>query len=133
MIQISTVNGDTSGRFEVARIIARVFPDRKEFVEGVIAEGIEPASEFPSGPYPTDTLEYRDDGIVEFVTPARKDGLGTASRLQKNTSPIYGVAILFGEEPSLLHLSIRLPSAMSKLVAQLIIEQAEREAERVRD
>jgi hypothetical protein len=133
VIQISSVNGGTSGRYEVARIIARVFPDRKEVVEKVIAEGVEPASAFPSGPYPTDTLIYRGDGIVEFVTPPRKDGLGTASRLLKNNSPIHGVAILFGEEPSLLHLSVRLPSAISELVAQLIIEQAEREAERIRD
>lgn len=133
VIQISTVNGDTSGRFEVARIIARVFPDRKDFVEKVIAEGIEPASAFPSGPYPTDTLEYRGDGIVEFVTPPRKDGLGTASRLLKNNSPISGVAILFGEEPNLLQLSVRLPSVISDLTAQLIIAQAEQEAKRVRD
>jgi hypothetical protein len=100
VIQISSVNGGTSGRFEVARIIARVFPDCQEFVDNVIAEGIEPASSFPSGPYPADTLKYRGKNIVEFRTPANKDGLGTASRLQKNHSPISGVAILFGEEPT---------------------------------
>jgi len=132
VIQISSVNGGTSGRFEVARIIARVFPERKAFVEEVIAEGIEPASSFPYGRYPADSLLYRGENIVEFVTPGQTDGLGTASRVQKNDSPIYGVAILFGEEPSLLQLSMRLPSETSDL-AQLIISQAEREAERFPD
>src|SRR6185437_13400413 len=107
-------------------------PERKEFFERVIAERIVPASAFPSGPYPSDTLKHRGKNIVEFWTPARKDGLGTQSRLLKSDSPICGVAILFGEEPSLLQLSMRLPSESSDL-AQLIIAQAEREAERFRD
>ena len=46
-IQVSVSAGDTSGRFTVARTIARVFPDRMEFVRDVISEGIEPASSFP--------------------------------------------------------------------------------------
>ena len=58
------------------------------------------------------------------------EGLGTASRLQKNDSPICGVAILFGEEPRLLQLSVRLPSETSDL-AQLIVEQTEPEAARL--
>jgi hypothetical protein len=128
VVQISSVDGGTSGRFEVAKTIARVFPAHKAFVEGVIAEGIEPASSFPYGPYPADTLKYRGENIVEFWTPAQTDGLGTASRLQKNDSPIRGVAILFGEEPSLVQLSARLPSETSEL-AQLMVAQAEREAQ----
>ena len=130
VIQISSVDGDTSGRFEVAKTIARVFPAHKAFVAGVIAEGIEPASSFPYGPYPADTLRYRRENIVEFRTPAQTEGLGTASRLQKNDSPICGVAILFGEEPRLLQLSVRLPSETSDL-AQLIVEQTEPEAARL--
>ena len=42
-IQLSESNGDTSGRFEVAQIIARVFPAHLAFVRRVIAEGVEPA------------------------------------------------------------------------------------------
>src|SRR5215470_5435588 len=92
-VQISREDGGTSGRFGVAKTIARVFPARKAFVERVIAEGIEPATAFPFGPYPADTLKYRSENIVEFLTPAQKNGLGTASRLQKGDSPISGVAI----------------------------------------
>src|SRR5208282_4662295 len=127
VIQISSVDGDTSGRFTVAKIIARVFPTHKAFVQAVIAEGIEPASSFPFGPYAGDTLKYRTKDIVEFLTPARTDGLGTASRLQKNDSPISGAAILFGKESNLLQLSVRLPPQASDL-AQFIIQQTEREA-----
>lgn len=127
-IQISTIDGDTSGRFEVAKIIARAFPTHKGLVEGVIAEGIEPASSFPYGAYPADSLKYRGENIVEFQTPAQTEGLGTAScRLQKNERPISGVAILFGEEPNLVLLCVRLPSQANDLT-QFITRQTERGA-----
>jgi hypothetical protein len=122
VVQISREYGDTSGRFGVAKTIARVFPARKAFVEKVIAEGIEPASSFTYGPYPTDTLTYQRENVVEFITPAQKDGLGTTSRLQKSNSPISGVAILFGEEPVLLRLWVRLPSENSNLTRSIIHE-----------
>jgi hypothetical protein len=54
VVQLSVEDGGTSGRFAVARTIARVFPAHTKFVKDVIAEGIEPASSFPSGPYPND-------------------------------------------------------------------------------
>jgi hypothetical protein len=127
VIQISTENGDTSGRFGVAKIIARVFPAHMEFVRSVIAEEIEPANSFPSGPYPKDKLTYRTKEIVEYQTPPQTDGLGTNSRLLKNDTPISGVAILFGEEPNLLLLSIRLSPEMTDL-APAIIHQARRDA-----
>lgn len=126
-IQISVEDGDTSGRFGVAQVIARVFPTYKSFVKSVIAEGIEPASSFPFGPYPDDKLTYRDKETVEFETPASTDGLGTASRLRKNSNPVRGVAILFGEDSSLAQLSLRLPSGANDLTA-LIIRQVERDA-----
>lgn len=47
-IQISVSVGGTSGRFEVASIIARVFPRHMAFLRDVISDGIEPASAFPA-------------------------------------------------------------------------------------
>ena len=76
-IEIAVSSGGTSGRFEVAKVIARVFPAYKQFAQNVIAEGIEPASDFPSGPYSNDKLTYRAKNIVEFETPANTAGLGT--------------------------------------------------------
>jgi hypothetical protein len=67
--------------------IARVFPAHRAFVRKVIAEGIEPTSDFPFGPYPNDKLTYKNKEMVEYETPAHKDGLGTQSRLQKSYWP----------------------------------------------
>ena len=126
-IQLSMDDGGTSGRFEVAKVIARVFPDHMAFVRGVIAEKLEPATEFPRGPYPADKLIYRGGDTVEYETPAASTGLGTISWLQKNDSPIRGVVILFGPDTSLLHLSMRLPATMAAL-EDVIIHQTELEA-----
>ncbi len=131
-IQISEETGATSGRFSVARTIARLFPAHMDFVKRVISEGFEPADAFPTGPYPKDKLTYRSKDIVEFETPANTEGLGTASRLLKNGSPVSGLVILFeGEEPNVLHLSIRLPEADPGL-SDAIIQHAQRDAAQVR-
>jgi hypothetical protein len=127
VIQVSVEYGGTSGRFGVAQAIARVFPDHRAFVQKIIAEGSEPASAFPFGPYPNDKLTYKNKETVEYETPAQADGLGTQSRLQKNGHAIRGVAILVGEDPDLLSLAIRLPSEKND-VTPIIIQEMEREA-----
>ena len=127
-IELATEDGDTSGRFGVARVVARVFPAYKSFVQRVIAEGLEPARSFPFGPYPEDKLTYRSREMVEYETPGNTDGLGTDLRLKKNAYPISGVAILVGETPDLVHLAVRLPPGQTDL-APPIIQQLERDAE----
>lgn len=127
VIQISNLVGDTSGRFRVAQIIARVFPSHKAFVRRVIAEGIKPADSFPYGSYPKDKLTYKGKELVEFLTPSETDGLGTSSRLKKNSDPISGVAILVGQTPDLVHLSVRLPKELREL-APTITHQLECDA-----
>jgi hypothetical protein len=126
-IQLSESNGDTSGRFEVAQIIARVFPAHLAFVNRVIAEGVEPATSFPRGPYPTDKLTYKSKEAVEYVTPPNTEGLGTKSFLVRNANPIAGVALLTGEELNLTHLSVRLSPEMSDLLF-VIIRQVEQDS-----
>jgi len=124
VIQISIAEGGTSGRFEVAKVIARVFPAYKQFAQNVIAEGIEPASDFPSGPYATDKLTYRGTNTVEFETPANTKGLGTDSQLLPNASPIDGVAIITGQDTDLIQLSARV-SATDRDLIPLIVKQIE--------
>ena len=120
-IQASKIYGGTSGRFEVARVMARVFPAQKAFVEQVIKEGLEPASDFPSGPYPQDKLISQSDRIVEFETPPHAEGLGSkTSLLRANCDPISGVVILQGEAPDLLFLGVRLPSGTHDLTPYII-------------
>ena len=123
-IQISIAEGGTSGRFEVAKVIARVFPAYKQFAQNVIAEGIEPASDFPSGPYATDKLTYRGTNTVEFETPANAAGLGTDSRLLPNASPIDGVDLISGQDTDLIQLSARV-SAKDRDLIPLIVKQVE--------
>ena len=127
-IQISFSFGDTSGRFEVAGVIARVFPAYKQFVGDVIAGGIRPASDFPFGPYPHDKLHYCAKNVVEFETPANTEGLGTNSLLQANASAILGVAIIAGGDKDLTQLSVRIPETDRNLLPY-IIQQVEREAQ----
>jgi hypothetical protein len=123
-IQISDFSGGTSGRFAVAKVIARVFPAYKQFAQNVIAEGIEPASDFPFGPYANDKLTDRGTNIVEFETPANMNGLGTDSRLLPNASPIDGVDLISGTDTDLIQLSVR-ASAKDRDLISLMVQQVE--------
>jgi len=122
-IQLSHILGDTSGRMEVAPIVARVFPKYRSYVEGIIAEGFEPTKDFPFGPYPKDALHYENDHAVDFTTPANTGGLGTASWLLKSNLPISGI-VLF--DPSrdgdheMVHLCVRLPPEMGNLTPAIV-------------
>jgi hypothetical protein len=129
VIQLSVSIGDTSGRFEVAEMVARVFPAYRPFAQKVILEGFAPANSFHFGPYTTDQLTYRRERLVEFETPPATEGLGTMSRLLKNSGFIHGVAALSGETPDLIHLSYRLPSNLSDL-GSAIVRQVEIETMR---
>jgi len=113
-IQLSTSHGETSGRFRVARVAARLFPSRWPFVRSVMAEGIEQESTFVFWPFPGDQLTYQSELMLEFRTPPNARGLGTESRLDPNGDPIAGIVLLQGpaEEPTLHHLSVRLSGDM---------------------
>jgi hypothetical protein len=126
-IQVSASNGGTSGRFEVAAYIARYFPSHMDFTRQVIAEGIEPAKDFPRGPYPHDKLTYRSHEIVEYETPANTDGLGTHTWLVKDDQPIAGVLVLQARDDfPLTRLAVRLPPNLASL-SPIILQQVERE------
>jgi hypothetical protein len=120
-IILNSTWGGTSGRFEVAKVVARVFPHFKPFVQRVIELFDFFAAEVVYGPYQTDTLTYRSDRIVEFQTPPMTAGLGTIDgHLDAGADPIAGVAIAEGETPDLTLLTVRLPSAMQALTPHII-------------
>ena len=129
VVQLSDSLGGTSGRFEVASIIARIFPAHKVFVAKVIAEGFAPAADFPFGPYPKDKLRYVSKEVVEYETPPQTEGLGTRFRLQKSDTVVAGAEILMGpeEELDLISLSVRLPQGSENLT-RAIVQQVEHEA-----
>jgi hypothetical protein len=118
-VSIENLSGDTSGRFPVAEVIARVFPARKAFVQSVI-DGSASGTEFKFGPYPNDKLTVQTDRLVEFQTPARSDGLGTMGQLKPNDDPIDGLAMLRGPTPDLLMLRVRLPRELHDLTPVII-------------
>jgi hypothetical protein len=122
-IQLSFSNGETSGRFEAAKFVARLFPQDRVFVDKVIAEKVEPASAYVFGPYPTDRLTRRSEAMVEYETPAGMKGLGTDSRLVPNQSPISGIVFL-GEDDGVLNLSVRLPE---KHLTEAIVRGSEKD------
>jgi hypothetical protein len=72
---------------------------------------------------------YKSDRVVEYETPPQADGLGTQSWIKKTDGPIDGVAMLIGETPDLVLLSVRLPSELSSLTPA-IVGQLERDAPR---
>jgi len=125
-VRLARSYGDTSGRVEVARVIARVFPNYRTFVQNVSEMFDAPKDWFPLGPYPADTLTYKSKRVVEYRTAAAAEGLGTNSQMLKNDQPIDGTAILTGRSPDLLLLSVRLPTDLRGL-APTIIHQAERD------
>jgi hypothetical protein len=128
-VQLDYRYGGTSGRFAVAEIIARVFPDYKAFALGVMKE-LTPPDRFSFGPYPNDTLTYKIKTVLEYSTAAQADGLGTLSSLKKNNTPIEGAVMLVERTPDLMQLSMRLPPDMAGF-SSAIIRQVERETGRL--
>ncbi len=116
-IQVSYLFGETSGRFAVAAIVARVFPAYKSYAVEVMKDASE---SFAFSPYPKDRLTYKSKTIVEYRTPAFAEGLGTRSWLPKNENPIDGVAMLVGDTPDLVLVSIRLPSDLTEFTSTII-------------
>jgi hypothetical protein len=114
--------GDTSGRFEVAEISARFFPDTmRDFVRQVRAEQMVPDSEFNLKPYSNDAVKRIDDRMVEFATPPRRAGFGTEGLLQQSDEPITGIVALNPptEDTGLSVLWVRLRAGQESLSATI--------------
>jgi hypothetical protein len=121
VVLVEDLSGDTSGRFAVAEVLARVFPAHKAFVQNVI-ETFAGESNYKFGSYPKDKLISQTDRLVQFQTPPHAEGLGTMRRLKANDDPIDGVAILKGQTPDLLMLRVRLPRELRDLAPAIIQE-----------
>lgn len=119
-VQVSRSYGDTPGRYTVAEIIARIFPGYKSFVATVIQNFDLPLNEFPSGPYPTDTIRYQGETVAEYRTPPRAEGLGTYLWLGKSDRPIDGAALLVGPTPDLLLLAVRLSEKLESSTPMIV-------------
>ena len=99
-IEMTISTGDTSGRFTVAKVIARLFPAHQAFVQQVVAENLEPGDHFPAGPFASDKVTLRSDFVAEYETAPSSQGMGTTfSRLTADATPIDGAAVLQGMMP----------------------------------
>ena len=127
-IQITHFDSASSGRIEIAKLIARYFPQRGFFAKFVIATKVAPASEFPSGPFKADRLITRKTDVVEYLSPAGKEGQGTAYRLVPGDLPIRTFVAVVGpdEEPQGFVMGVRLPEDRDDL-APVILSWAERQ------
>lgn len=110
--------GGTSGRSTVARVIARVFPGFRWFVDEV-RQGFDDL-DLPSGPVATDVLKRRGARVVEYRTPGGSDGLGTDGWLKREARPIDGVVVLEGETPDLVRVNVRLPERLRWLAPSIL-------------
>jgi hypothetical protein len=121
--------GGASGRVDVARFAGRYFPQAMpKNVERVIAEGIMSREEILGPSFPHDQVTYKNAHVLEFVTPAHEDGLGTMGFLAKSDLPIYGMLAVGGEADGdwwATLITVRLPPEMGHL-RQSIIAFAER-------
>jgi hypothetical protein len=127
-IQITHLDGLSAGRLDIAKLSARYFPQHEFFVKFVIATKVKPASEFPQGPYAGDKLINHRQDIVEYLTPAGKEGLGTAYRLVPGDLPIQSFAATVGPDEELhgFVMGVRLPKSDNDL-APAILAWAERQ------
>jgi hypothetical protein len=126
--------GDTSGRFAVAHIAARLFPTARNFVEAVRGEGIDSEENYKFVPWPEDHVKYLSEFVVSFTTSKGRRGAGTESGLIPNSDPISGLIMANGigdnidhsgdaTSPYLLTLTVRFPESDADVYPAIAIAQ----------
>ena len=118
-VQISHSNAETSGRFKVARVIARLFPNAKNFALSVINEDGGDPKDYPFGYFKDDVVEQKNEYVVDYTTPANIDGAGNKfSLVAKGGFPIHGTAMLVSD--GLVFLTVKLPLELQSLIGPII-------------
>ena len=115
--------GGTSGRFDVAEVSVRLFPElMADFIARVKAEGFPSPDLSKIKPFPHDQYTYVTPTLVVFTTPAHQEGIGTGIFVPSD-DPVRGVVSLSpegGRDPDLLQVHIRLSPADDTLARALI-------------
>lgn len=119
-VELNNSLGMTSGRFQAAKLAARLFPKRKAFVESVIGEEIESRRSYPYGPFPSDRVERLTRDAIAYTTPPGTRGVGTMGRMVKSQDPIHGL-VWMDDDNDATQLAVRLPRRQDGL-ARAIVE-----------
>ena len=112
--------GGTSGRWEVAAMISRMFPQHRAFLRRFDELGLT-LGDMPSGPYPDDVIRRTTETWLEFTTPAGRNGLGTDGFLAPGAGQVEGLVMLLPEdEMTMVELDVRLPVGDADLAHWII-------------
>ena len=105
-IAVRVAIGATSGRFEVAKISARLFSILSDFIERVRGEKLD---EISDEPFPGDTYYYLSPTVVKWDAQPTGDG-------------VVGLAYLSGHkaEPTLTLMQVRLGADSQELVPAIL-------------
>ena len=119
-VELLFLNGENSGREQVAEVFSRLFPFKRRFIRAVETadEPFGPRRRFPSGPYFTDATIRRSRAEVDYSTPPYRNGMGTFyGQLRPGSSPVTGAAMLTESNgvDSIVLLQVRLPPSLRRL------------------
>ena len=121
-VEVLFLNGENSGRDQVAEVFSRLFPFKRHFIRNA-AETAEPRRRYPSGPIPRDRTIRRSRAEVEYTTPPHREGMGTfSSRLRPDADAIAGTATLARSNgvDSVVLLNVRLPLRLRALTSDIL-------------
>ncbi len=121
-LELSFLNGENSGRDQVAEVFSRLFPFKRRFIRSM-EDADDDARRFPRGPYPFDRTAHRSRSEIDYTTPAHHQGMGTFdSRLKPGDDPITGLAILARSNGvnSVVLLNLRLPPGSRALAPAIL-------------
>lgn len=123
MVRRRVAEGSTSGRFEVARVAGRVFPQARRFAEGVRSEGMDEPGTYAFAPWPSDRIERLDDGVAAYTTPGGAKGIGRQGKPPYGPDETTGVVVFETSsegDPYLLQLDVRLGGATDATSAAVV-------------
>jgi hypothetical protein len=112
-------NGGTSGRFEVAKVAARIFPSARSFVQDVINEHLPGSEDIHFGAYGADKVIRLKPTEVEYETPPQRIGLGSDNG--RHAWPIRGwIALQPKPDMDILRVDVCLPPAEAALTDAIV-------------
>jgi hypothetical protein len=123
-------NASNSGRFEVARVIHRLFPDYEWFRRDLMRSENWPFSEFAPDPTHYGRVLRRSDTVVEYRMAGGWVGQGATWKLRPDGPQVFGAAVLQPKsDMNLLRIAVRLPPDLQPL-ARTIVRSFEVAAQR---